>query len=262
MRKTILTILWVSIASSHAAPARDLSGVTMEGTPYAGERLDYMVEWTGLDVGKLTLLDHGMVEEYGGTFHKLVVYGKTTGAVEHLYDSRRQFIGFMTPHHRPFRYEEWEKEDDDWIMEEWLSFLFDIKEVRRIKHEKLRNILAIQPNYFDPVTAGYRLRAHRMKPGDFVEATVTQGKYIYRITTTVEKGEIMQTILGPRETLVIVPKIYWKGKLVRNRDIKVWLTDDEKQIPVKAFADVEYGSFTATLTKYDEKGAEKVHGKG
>jgi hypothetical protein len=145
-------------------------------------------------------------------------------------------------------------------MEEWLSFLFERGEVQRFKNKKLRNVLGIQKNFFDPVTAGYRLRANRMKVGDFLEASVTQGKYIYRVTSTVERGESMETVLGKKETLMIAPKIYWNGERVGNRDFMLWLTDDEKQIPVKAFADIEFGSFTAILIEYDEKGAFDVEG--
>lgn len=254
-RLSLLFLLFA--AATPAAFGRDLSGIPSEGTPHAGERLDFTVVWTGIEVGKLSMLDHGWVEEEAGRFHKITTYAKTDGKVKHLYDSRRQYISYLTPDHRPSRYEEWEKEKKDWERKEWLSFEFDRNEIRRFKHEKIRNILPIQPHYLDPITAGYRLRVHRLKPGDFVQCTVSLGKDVYRVTATVEKGEPLPTILGERETLVISPKVYWKGELVGKRDFKLWLTDDDLQIPVKAFADIEYGSFTATLSEYDRTGAER-----
>jgi hypothetical protein len=216
----------------------------------AGERIDFLVQWTGITVGEIALRDFGPVKFRDRACHKVLAYAKTTGAVEKLYKARRQYIGYLMQNHTSWLYEEWEKDEGNWRMEEWLGFFPEEGLVRRYKKDKLRNEMAVTAGTLDPVGAGNHLRNLPLRPGDHYEVTVTQGKYEYLATADVIRGGTMETILGSVATLLVIPKIYWKGEPLGKRTMKVWFTDDDRRIPVKLFADIEFGSFTAELDRY------------
>lgn len=214
------------------------------------EQLVYSVSWSGMVVGKIVATDYGMVTLRDRPCLKLVADAKTDGAIEKIYKDRRKYIGYLTAPGEPWIYEEWEQDKDGWRMEEWLGFFSEEKRVRRYKKGKVRNTLEIPERAFDPVAAVHYLRSLDLEPGRKYEATVTQGKYLYNATMNVVEGETLSTPIGEVKTVVAYPKLYWKGKPLGKREFKVWFSDDDRSIPVRLFADVEYGSFSAELIRY------------
>ena len=57
----------------------------------------------------------------------------------------------------------------------------------------------------------------------------------------------MSTKLGSVDTIVIKPLMKSEGIFNRKGDMFIWLTDDERRLPVKMRTKVVVGSITATL---------------
>lgn len=220
--------------------------------------MDYRVYWTGIEVGKIIVFDHGLRELEGRPCHKIEVDAKTTGAVEKLYKDRRRYLAYLTPEDKSWIYEEWEKDDDKWRMQESLGFLTAQNLVRRFKKGKLRNEIRVPKDVLDPVGAGYRVRSFPLDAGVKLEAVVSEGKHLYRGTADVVRGGTFETVLGPVATLCVLPKVYWNGEPLGEREFKVWFTADERRIPVRLFADVEFGSFSADLVEYRPPQSKKA----
>ena len=62
------------------------------------------------------------------------------------------------------------------------------------------------------------------------------------------RREDLKTPLGQFKTVVIQPLLKSEGIFARTGDMLIWLTDDDRRIPVQMKSKVIVGSITATLT--------------
>jgi len=222
----------------------------------SGERLDLLVYWTGIKVGRVSIVDHGLVTLRDKPCHKLEAYARTIGPIEKIYKTKRRYFGYLTLNEDSWIFEEWKKKKRKWRMEEWLGFFPAEKVVRRYKKGKVRNVVKTPYEVYGPVGAIQYLRSRDLQPGDRYRVNVIEGKERYVATAEVAEGGILDTIIGPVSTRVVTPRIFWKGKPLGKRMVKIWFTDDQRKIPVKLYGDIEFGNFTAELNGYQAPDSE------
>jgi hypothetical protein len=61
------------------------------------------------------------------------------------------------------------------------------------------------------------------------------------------RREVVETPLGRFKTVVIKPLLKSEGVFTLSGDVFIWLTDDERRIPILIKSKVKIGSITATL---------------
>lgn len=232
-----------------AWPVLDVTPETGLIDPRTGEFLSYDVHWASLLVGELQIAIHGATHRGGQSCHKIEASARTKGTVERLYKSHQKFFGYLKPGFIPWVYEEWEQ-DKEWKLQDWVEFHPESGLARRYKKGKLRREVAVPAGAFDPVSAGFWFLSREFKAGEQFNLSVTEGKDIYDATAEVRQGPVLETILGALPTLEVIPTLYWEGKPVGDRTYRLWMSDDEKRIPVRLSVDIEYGSFSADLTEY------------
>jgi hypothetical protein len=71
----------------------------------------------------------------------------------------------------------------------------------------------------------------------------------------------VKTPLGTFDTLVIVPRMEKtppKGMFKRGSTVRVWISQDERHLPVKFEVEFKFGSGVATLVNYQPPDAPAV----
>lgn len=99
----------------------------------------------------------------------------------------------------------------------------------------------------DPLSSFYYVRTLDLVVSESVYVTVFDSKKVWNVEVRVLKKETIPTSRGTVDTIVIKPLMQSEGIFYRKGDIYIWLTDDEKRIPVKLQTKVAVGSITATL---------------
>lgn len=105
----------------------------------------------------------------------------------------------------------------------------------------------IQGNVLDPLSCFYYVRSLKMEPPGSVFVSVFDDKRSWTVEVRVLRRERITTKLGEFNTIVIRPLMKSEGTFNRKGDIFIWLTDDERHLPVKMKTKVIVGSVTATL---------------
>jgi hypothetical protein len=72
-------------------------------------------------------------------------------------------------------------------------------------------------------------------------------KKLWNTEVKVLRREEIETPLGKFRTVVIKPLLKSEGIFARTGDMYIWLTDDDRRIPVLMKSKVKIGSITATL---------------
>jgi len=104
----------------------------------------------------------------------------------------------------------------------------------------------------DLITSLIESRAWNLKVGDRRPTTVMFDDEFYDLTLVAERIERVETPTGKYDALVIVPIMEKnpKGMFKRGGTVRVWISQDEKRLPVKLEVSLKYGTGTAWLTDY------------
>jgi len=102
---------------------------------------------------------------------------------------------------------------------------------------------------FDPVSGFYYFRTCELVVGEPVFVTIFDNKKIWDVEVQVLRKEAVTLPAGRFDTIVVKPLLKSEGIFARKGDVHIWLTDDEKRIPVLVKLKVKIGHVAATLVE-------------
>jgi Protein of unknown function (DUF3108) len=106
---------------------------------------------------------------------------------------------------------------------------------------------AITPITFDSLSCFYFARLQELVIGKSFYVDVFDGKRLHNTEVKVLRREELKTDLGTFKTVLIMPILKTNGIFSKTGDLYIWLTDDERHLPVKMKSKVKIGSITAKL---------------
>ncbi len=113
----------------------------------------------------------------------------------------------------------------------------------------------------DLILALLQTRTWNLKPGEKRDALVLFGDDFYELTIHALRYEDVYTSLGQFKTLVLEPKMEKtppKGMFKRGSSVRVWISQDEKRLPVRFEVEFNIGTGVATLDYYEPPGTAKL----
>jgi hypothetical protein len=130
------------------------------------------------------------------------------------------------------------------------EIIFDVQNTKatyidRLKSE--RKDFPITSQVLDPLSGFYYLRSLKLSLGQPVYITILDSKKVWDVEVQVLRKERITLPIGKINTVVVKPLLKSEGIFYGKGEIFIWLTDDEKHIPVKMQTKVAIGSVTATL---------------
>lgn len=99
------------------------------------------------------------------------------------------------------------------------------------------------------MSAFYLVRSLPLKVGETSRFSAVSGKKRYELKVIVHGRESIETDLGTFNTIKVEPVLDGDGIFNSSGRIFIWLTDDEKRIPVLMQCEIKLGSIKAKLTK-------------
>jgi hypothetical protein len=122
-------------------------------------------------------------------------------------------------------------------------------EVTTIDHRnKTENKQAITKRTYDTLSSFYYFRTIPLQVGTSYYIDIYDCTRIWNTEVKVLRREELVTPLGKFNTIVIHPLLKSEGIFARTADMFIWLTDDDRRIPVLMKSKVVVGSITATLS--------------
>ena len=107
----------------------------------------------------------------------------------------------------------------------------------------------------DLLSAIYFLRTQPLEVGKTFEVTLSDSGRVYQVPMHVMEKKRIKTVLGRIEAVRIDPQLYGpKGILGGKGQFSIWLTNDNRRIPVSARSKNDYGTFDITLRKIKKPG--------
>jgi hypothetical protein len=118
---------------------------------------------------------------------------------------------------------------------------------------KKRKPVSLLPGAFDPLAIFFYARSLPLEKGMLMERPVTDGKKCVIGKATIVRRETVEVKAGVFDTFLMIPELKHIGgvfKKSENAKIEIWVTADQRKIPVKLRSEVVVGSFSAELVSY------------
>lgn len=103
----------------------------------------------------------------------------------------------------------------------------------------------------DSLSVLYYLRTVPLPDGAVVTVPVVSEGKNWEAVVTVLRRETMRTPMGKVSTIVVKPETRYQGILKKQGDSFLWLTDDDRRVPVRLEAKVKVGTVVANLNFFE-----------
>ena len=220
--------------------------------PFApGEKLKYALRWGNIPAGELRLEILPIKTINGNPSYHFVMTAKSNSAVDLFHKVRDRIEAFtdirMT---RSILYKKWQNGSRG-LRKQEVRFDWTKDQVQYTDLSRTLSPIPLRPGSFDPLSAFYFTRMAISGDKPLVRRPVTDGKksfigrarIIGRETITLSNGRIYNTLILSPETGMLGG--IFKGD--KKANLRVWITDDEKRIPVQIKAKVKVGHFIGEL---------------
>jgi hypothetical protein len=212
------------------------------------EKLVYDLAWTGLKAGTavLEVIDEKEIIRVLSTASSakwVSVFYTVEDRVETVLEKGKSQIFVGRPQNYRLRIREGRHRRDKEII-----FDFDNQRALFIDHlSHNRKEHPIQGNEFDPLSALFYIRTLKLEVGKSIYVDIFDSKKLWNVEVQVLRKERISSVLGDADTIVIKPLMKSEGIFNRKGEILIWLTDDQRHIPLRMQTRVSVGAVTATL---------------
>lgn len=242
----ILLLLFFFSSTLHASLPRETT------VPFApGEKLKYALRWGNIPAGELNLEIHPIAEVNGAPSYHFVMTAKSNSTVDLFCKIRDRIDAFadigMT---RSVHYQKQENGSRgnrrEEVVFDWAKGHAQFSDTSNT-HAPIK----LQPGSFDPLSAFYYTRMAISNDNPQIQRPVTNGKKSFMGNARVVGRESIILKNGKQyDTLILQPQMGLFGGVFKDSEgasLQVWVTADEKRIPVQIKAKVKVGHFIGEL---------------
>jgi hypothetical protein len=213
-----------------------------EDSSWLGEKLSYVVKYMGVKIGTMTMEVKRILEFNGRLVYHIVSEVKSSPPLSLFFRVNDKIESYLDVEKlRSLRYIKHLHEGDSIKNEE---VIFDYNSCVAIYPT---SIVPIPSGVQDPLSALYYLRTLSLNVGDSFIIPTNSNKKNYNLEIKTLRREKIKTSFGTHSTLVIesLPKL--GGMFHHKGNMKIWLTDDERKIPILIKSSTPIGVITAIL---------------
>jgi hypothetical protein len=199
------------------------------------EELVYRVQFLGVTMGYARFTFKGKVLMDGKEAYHLSVRAWTSDFLSIIYPVNDIIEYYLDPRTlAPLRQEFTKLSDRENYITTYNQEKGTIVQRNRSTGEVRRRIDAA-PRIYDPVTLTYYFRSWHLGAENHA-LQVYAGRKVWQISSKSLGTEKLLTTRGEVETIVIKPIIRYQGKIDEKGDLRVWMTNDARHVPVRLYA--------------------------
>lgn len=241
----------ILIILSHSSTVADGTKTVPVTVFKPGEKLTYRATWGGITAGELVMEVLPMETIQGIKAYHFAMVTKTNEVVDLIYKVRQReesYIDIGMTHSILYKKQSGGKYPRDVVVNfDWEK----LKATRSNFGEKMAPV-SIVPGTFDTLSLFYVIRLHNLRENSVLEIPITEGDNNIIAKTTIAKREKIEIEGKTYDTFEVIPDMESLAaqKVVKKGDVpslKIWLSDDDKKIPVKIQSKVKVGYFVFEL---------------
>jgi hypothetical protein len=251
--RTLTIPAFFIIVTSNMHPA----GASPLDLPFhVGEKITFEVRWSYILAGEATLELLPATKIDGQDSYHILLTASTSEFADIFYkvrDDIESYIDMNVDHSLMYiqihhaRSGRDTRVDFDWEKKQAMY--------SRIGSDKKAVPISVPEGTFDPLSVFYAFRLCNLKEREEISIPVTDGKKVIAGKAYVVKREVIQIGEVKYDTFLVEPELGEIGGVFeKSKDAKlqIWVTADNRHVPVRIKSKVAVGSFVAEMTSYDE----------
>ena len=230
--------------------ATDLARPVANKTFGPGERLVYDVEFGAVTAGQGSLEILSFETVNGHTSYHFRAEAKSSKGFDYIYKVRDRMDSYVDStmfivHKFMKRLREGNYKDDKVV-----SYDHATRKATMVTAGKENRITEFDTLAVDVLSSLYFLRQLSLEVGKPAHIPVHDIDKKYPLLVEVQKKETISVPAGKFDCIKVEPKLESEGIFKRKGRIWVWLTDDERHVPVMMASELPFGAIHANLVEY------------
>ena len=221
----------------------------MELPFHPGEKIKYSIRWEMVKAGKASFRVLDLTTINGEKAYNFILEMESNKYIDIFYKIRDRHEGFANlDFTRSLLYRKTQTGKDKRDVK--VLFDWDRKTALYSKSGRRRDPIKIPANTFDPLSAFYKMRTFKFNTGQDISFPVTDGEEYFIQKATVIKKETITLSSGTYDTYQLALAVnHFSGvfKKSENPTVKLWVTADNRKIPVRIKIKVFIGSIIFDL---------------
>lgn len=209
------------------------------GIKSASERLDFEISWIGISVG-LAYIERTGIEK------PIIRTGvDSTGWISRVYKVEDRAYSVLTSEGMP---EHFEIRQHNGRKTAHKEAFFGNGTIRYIDHQsgETREVKA-EAVYYDVLSGFQQLRGMKIQPGSSLFLNIFDSGKIGKMEVKALRRESVETPDGSIPALVVKPELITEGLFRHEGSILIWLSDDERRLPLRVETKMAVGTVVARL---------------
>jgi hypothetical protein len=250
LRPSVIMIIFMvmGLFAAEPAPAKDF--------PFRpGEKMSFEVRWAGILAGE-AFIELLPVEDFNGIkFYHFVFTARTSPFVDVFYKVRDRIDSYTdTEMSHSFLYIK--KHEGKSQKETIVEFDWGTQKAKySVRNGEEREPISIMPGTFDPLSVFYAFRLHDLDTQMEYGIPLTDGKERIIGKVKVIKREDIKVGSLTYDAFLVEPEMEHIGGVFEkssNAKLQIWVTADNRRIPIRIKSKVKVGSFVAELVSYED----------
>jgi hypothetical protein len=210
-----------------------------------GEKLTFAVQYFNATAGYATLTIPEYSTQQGRVCLHIVAEAKTHPFFETFFKVRDKIETYIDADSLvSLRYE---KHIHEGGYSADASYVFDQRAHKMIEPAKGKDV-TISAETQDVLSCFYWFRSIDLTPGkDTVIRVAADNMLSYDLVCNVLRKERVSTLAGDFDCILVQPHLKFEGIFQQKGEVFIWITDDERRLPVKIQSKIVIGSINITL---------------
>lgn len=244
-----LMLLFGALLCDASAKAADKNALKKTRPFSPGEQLVYQIRWEAVEAGVafFDVLSLTTVDRHPCRHFSLKI--ETSSLVDIFYKVRDKLDSYTDlALSRSMRYTK--KQTGSEQRDILVQFNWEKGTARYSNFNAAREPITIPPGTFDPLAAFYKLRCMDLSNKKEVKFPITDGKKCFMARAKVLGQETITCSKTTYDTFVVEPELIHFGGVFKKSDkptLRLWITTDERRLPVRIRSKVIVGSIIGEL---------------
>jgi hypothetical protein len=217
-----------------------------------GEKLEFELRWGVVPAGKVVMEVLPLETIDGVPVYHFVLTAKSNSFLDVFYKVRDRIDSYTdTNMNRTLFYKKKQREGRT-KRDITVHFDWENNEVQYTDGNKTKPPVPVSPGAFDPLAVFYYSRLMDLDTQTELQCPVTDGKKCIIGRAKIVRRETIRVGAGEFDTFLLEPELkHIKGvfEKSKNANIRLWITADDRRMPVKIQSKVAVGSFVGELVK-------------
>lgn len=210
------------------------------------EKIVYRISWFGIKAGEVTLTVSGA----GKNGWYLVALAKSSMPFSLFYPVEDKWETEITGSELLPRWMAISQSEGRYTSVKRTWFYQDQKKITFEKDTDPPVSFIVPRPTHNEISSFFIMRTLPLVAGRPVYVETFASKKSYTVEVQVLGKELLSTVLGKVNTIKVKPEIAFEGIRERQGDIYVWLTDDDRRIPVQISGQIRIGSLVAEIIEW------------